>query len=210
MSPSETEATFALSLSDTKNTSKISAWHDDASSSVRGHLIELIENVQTLEGWIALALPPMEDGNNFGVSVQLTAAKQLKELRESLTKDVNSAVNYYKTRAEVTEKLTPRLSHTTTSTESNVNASGGKDGDEKKKSDSVTIEQKTCAPEEIGQHLRIKAVLSVDMQYYVEWKASLQGASNAYAAAIDQIEKNLEKITKPRGGNPGGASMSMF
>jgi len=99
-SPSAVEAAFASSLVDPKNVSKISVWHDDASSSVTGHLIELIENVQTLEGWIGLNIPPMEDGNNFGVSVQLQVVKMLEELREVLSKRVDSAVDYYKSRAE--------------------------------------------------------------------------------------------------------------
>mmetsp|Transcript_49346 Transcript_49346/g.96506 ORF Transcript_49346/g.96506 Transcript_49346/m.96506 type:complete len:252 (+) Transcript_49346:86-841(+) len=209
-SPSAVEAAFASSLVDPKNVSKISVWHDDASSSVTGHLIELIENVQTLEGWIGLNIPPMEDGNNFGVSVQLQVVKMLEELREVLSKRVDSAVDYYKSRAEATEKLLARSTQTTTSTENKVKSAGGKDGDENKSSESTTVERKSTVSGDIDEHLRLKGVVAIDMKYYAEWKAVLRSATDRYAAVLDQIEKNKEKITKPRGGNPGGAAMSMF
>ena len=35
-----------------------------------------------LERWISLSTPRMEDGNNFGVSVQMTVSKELKDMRE--------------------------------------------------------------------------------------------------------------------------------
>lgn len=205
----DVEKKFSSQLTDPSNIYKISTWHDDATSTVRGQLLDTMEKVQTLEGWISLSYPPIEDGNNFGVSVQLAAVKQLQELREDLSKKVDSAVEYYKARAEATEKLTPTSSHITTSTESSVDARGGKDGDEKKATESTTVERKTSVPSDVDQHLRMKTVLAIDMKYYGEWKLALRRASNGFASAVDQIEKNMEKITKPRGGSRGSSGMMM-
>jgi len=109
-----------------------------------------------------------------------------------------------------TEKLLARSTQTTTSTENKVKSAGGKDGDENKSSESTTVERKSTVSGDIDEHLRLKGVVAIDMKYYAEWKAVLRSATDRYAAVLDQIEKNKEKITKPRGGNPGGAAMSMF
>jgi len=109
-----------------------------------------------------------------------------------------------------TEKLLARSSQTTTSTENKAKSAGGKDGDENKSSESTTVERKSTVSGDIDEHLRLKGVVAIDMKYYAEWKVVLRSATDRYAAVLDQIEKNKEKITKPRGGNPGGAAMSMF
>ena len=46
-----------------------------ALAAVRDEIAAAVENIQVVERWIALSTPQMEDGNNFGVSVQMMVAK---------------------------------------------------------------------------------------------------------------------------------------
>jgi hypothetical protein len=87
---------------------------------VRDAIALCTANVQSLEAFIMLALPAMEDGGNFGVSIQLEVLKALKETRESWSKLLaEEFVTYYDARASAVEKFgieKATTSSTTTST----------------------------------------------------------------------------------------------
>ena len=67
----------------------------------------------------------MEDGNNFGVTVQMTVAKFLKDTREELAKKLESVASYYSSRADAVDKLgLPKKSTSQTKTESSTESKG--------------------------------------------------------------------------------------
>jgi len=55
-------------------------------------------NIRTLEHFIGLHIPQMEDGNNFGVTVQMMMSKFLKEERERCGKILSESSKYYASR----------------------------------------------------------------------------------------------------------------
>jgi len=170
---------------------------------------QTIDDIQTLERFIHLHIPQIEDGNNFGVTVQMTVAKALKECREALTKRLEVVPTYYSSRADAVDKLgLEKTSISTTKTTSSSNSKGGKDGDEAKSSESSVQEQKTVSPGTVDA-LRAMQVVSVDVQCYFNLRSGLVECLTSYAMILDNFEKNKEKLEAPKGFN-GGNSMGMY
>ena len=172
-----------------------------------------ISNIQTFERFIALHIPKMEDGNNFGVTVQMTVAKFLKETREELTKKLESIPSYYSSRADAVDKLgLPKTSSSQTKTESKTDSTGGKDGDESKTSTTVTKEEKESNGSKTDVH-RSKAVLAIDVQCYASLFATINLLLTDYVTVLDNVEKNEEKLKAPKGSGGsgfGGGSGMMY
>ena len=72
---------------------------------VRDEITAAIEKIMTIERFIALSTPPMEDGNNFGVTVQMMVAKFSKDVKDELTKILDSLPGYFDARAGAYEKV---------------------------------------------------------------------------------------------------------
>jgi hypothetical protein len=174
-------------------------------------LSETIDEIQTFERYITLHIPQMEDGNNFGVTVQMTVAKVLKETREGLTKQMETIPSYYSSRAEAVEKLgLAKTTVTTTNTVAESEGKGGKDGDENKSSKSKVEEEKIIAPASDARTMwRFKSVLALDVQAYFRMRSGLVECYDSYIMVLDNIEKNMEKLVAPKGNN-GGNSMGMY
>ena len=173
---------------------------------VRDEVAGAISNIATIERFIALSTPAMEDGNNFGVTVQMMVAKYAKEVREDLTKIIDSLPAYFDARAGAYEKMPTVPTKSSTSTNSSTTSSGGKDGDEKKESSSTSAEEKknlrTCMD-------RANHVVAIDVNYYFKIKAALGTLTDNYAVLIDNLNKNFDKISAPKG-TGGSNSLSMF
>merc|ERR1712154_674292 len=124
--------------------SDVAVFQDEAIAAFQQVLMEALSHVQVLERYIALHIPQMEDGNNFGVTVQLTISKALKEVKDSLVKKMDTVPAYYSSRADLVDKF--GLSKTVvseTKTTSKSNVKGGKEGDESKESNTIVSEEKS-------------------------------------------------------------------
>lgn len=181
---------------------------DRASLAVRGELADVSAKIMTLERWIGLNTPVMEDGGNFGVGVQMVVAKFLKESREEIAKTMAALPAYYKERADAFEKLPHPLfsSQTTTRTSSSSQSTGGKDGPESKESTASSTEAKSS---ERRDEDRVSHVVAIDVAHYWALSAALQHCVDLYACVIDNVEKNKEKLSNPRSGAGGHSGMSM-
>ena len=145
----------------------------------------------------------MEDGNNFGVTVQMTVAKFLKDTREELAKKLESVASYYSSRADAVDKLgLPKKSTSQTKTESSTESKGGKDGDETKSSTSVVKEEKESNGSKVDIH-RTKAVLAIDVQCYSDLFTSVNLLLTDYVTVLDNMEKNEAKLKAPKGSGSG-------
>lgn len=178
-------------------------------------LSNTISVIQTIERFITLHIPQMEDGNNFGVTVQMTVGKALKEVKESLTKKMEFIPSYYNTRADFVEKFglsKSVVSKTKTVTKSDVK--GGKDGDESKEScTEVTEEKTTGSPLDVDSKLynRFLALVKLDVNCYVNARIGLVECRDSLLMILDNVEKNMDKLTSPKGsGGYGGNHMAMF
>merc|ERR1719232_2091551 len=112
----------------------------------RNTIAKGIANIQTMERWLCLHIPIMEDGNNFGVSIQMTINESLKKRREAWVKKLDDIPAYYSSRAEALDKLgLPKTTKSETKTQTSNESKGGKDGDEKKSSTTIVSEEKNDA-----------------------------------------------------------------
>lgn len=174
-------------------------------------LYAIISDIQTLERYISIHVPPMEDGNNFGVSVQMTISKVLKDMREDFTKRMDGFSKYYASRAEAVEKLNlAKVSTTETKTKTDSDSSGGKDGDEKKVTTTVVVKEE-CSTSGLKRenYFRLKHLVSLDVQFYSEMRSVCVMVLDAYAVILDNMEKNKEKLLAPKG-TSGGNNFSMY
>lgn len=176
----------------------------------RDFLAKGIDHIMLLERFISLHVPAMEDGNNFGVSVQMVVAKSLKETREAWTEKLKVIPSYYSSRAEAVEKLgITKSAQSETKTETTASSKGGKDGDENKTSSVVTKEEKKTATPKKDLH-RCKYIVAIDMNCYIDLRATLVKVTDDYLTILDNMEKNKEKLAAPKGSNGGGNNMGMY
>lgn len=179
-------------------------------STTREYIFQIISDLFTLERFIALHVPAMEDGNNFGVSVQMTIAKFLEDTRAEFETKFDAITKYYSSRAEAVDKLNVsdrKKSESTTKT--STDAKGGKDGDSN--STSVVVVSKEETNENLSKNdlYRVKHLLSIDVQCYMEMNFLCIKVMDGYATILDNMEKNSQKLKSPKG-DSGGNSMSMY
>jgi len=177
---------------------------------VRTALHQEISCLNSLETYIHLLMPQMEDGNNFGVTVQMTVLKVMEEVKEKLEKKLEEIPSYFSKRADAVDKLGLACATTSeTKTESSSNSTGGKDGDESKTSTTTTKEDKTSGNKTMEFH-RIQHVYAIDIQTYSVLKSSLAFCISSFLVILDNIEKNKEKIEQPKGSSGGSNFSSMY
>merc|ERR1712038_1637001 len=171
-------------------------------------LSNTISVIQTIERFITLHIPQMEDGNNFGVTVQMTISKALKEVKESLMKKMEFIPTFYNSRADLVDKF----GLTKSMTKSDVK--GGKEGDESKESCTEVTEEKTTGSVlDLDSKLknRFMALVKLDVNCYVSARIGLVECRDSLLMILDNVEKNMDKLTSPKGsGGYGGNSMGMY
>lgn len=201
---STAEEAFFKTIS--SNVESSNAAVDALYKSTRDACIAASSNIRTLERFIGLHVPQMEDGNNFGVTVQMMMNKFLKEERERCEKILSETSKYYASRADVIDKFThlPKSTTTETMSTSQSSSTGGKDGDESKTSSSTSTEKKSTKNEEPVNLHRVKALAALDAQMYVDLMGGMQAVIHGYMIILDNLEKNWEKLENPRGKGYGG------
>jgi len=173
-------------------------------------------DVATFEKYVTLTLPKMEDGNNFGVTIQLQVLKHLQELKEKLSKGMEELSKYSSSRADALDKCgLPTQTKTSTATESDSAKAdtGGEKGDTKTTSKGTSKEEKTTATEtkETPGHVyRKKAVIECDVLYFTKARSLFQVALTGYLGILDFMDKNKEKIEKPKGSQGTGGYTGMY
>lgn len=169
----------------------------------------------TMERYILLTIPAMEDGNNFGVTVQLAALKHIQDDRGNLEKALEDLCKYAATRADAMEKCklpsSTKSKTTTSSTGNNETKGGEKEGTTtttSSNSEEKTVESATQTADAV---FRQQSVWSVDTLYYTKARNAFMSALTAFAVAVDFMDKNKEKISAPKGSEGGrGGFSSMY
>jgi len=161
--------------------------------------------------YIRLSIPQMQDGGNYGVSVQLAVIKQLDDAAEQLTKGMDEISKYSSSRADAVEKCklpsqTKIETSSSSKSESKVQGDEPKSASEEKSGTETKTSSTTPSPHSAELQLRMDAVVAVDVQYYHKCKLLMQKCALEYASALDFMEKNASKIDAPRGSNDGGTS----
>ncbi|CAM9718516.1 unnamed protein product [Chrysoparadoxa australica] len=177
-------------------------------SQVRDAMAADLDMLTTLQRWIYVLVPKIEDGGNFGVGIQLDVLKMLKAQIEALEKSLDALPDYFGKRADAMEKVVNKTSKTTKKTSSKTQSKGGKDGDEDKASSSETVED--SATESTALPDALQNVVAIDMRCYLQLRKGLEQGRDAVLIAADMTSKNMDKILKPKGNSEGGGSSFMF
>jgi len=72
---------------------------------LKKEVLELIETINTVKIWIQLNIPKIEDGNNFGVSIQEETVSELGRAEDSGFSVLESMTKYFITRAKLVSKI---------------------------------------------------------------------------------------------------------
>jgi len=194
-------------------------YNDDCNNTVSVTLDaadSVLEAMASMEQYVHLTVPKMEDGGNFGVGVQLAAAKVIQDARDKMEKSVEELYKYASTRADALEKLKLPSKSSTKSTTNTTSESKGQDkekGETQSSSNSQSIETKaTESSSECPEtKLRQAAVVAVDARFYTKAKATFQLTITSFLTVADFLDKNKVKIEKPKGdGGSRGYSGSMY
>jgi hypothetical protein len=141
----------------------------------------LLLDARALELFLNLHVPKMEDGNNFGVSVQLNALKVLSDMQEAAGKALDDLGGYANARAESLSKLT--LPSTSTSVTKSTSATTT-DGKLEDKSSESTEEKLSSSPTTGPMfESRVAALIATDTLYYSKAQRAFQAVMASYMSA---------------------------
>lgn len=167
-------------------------------------LSSMSQDAQTLENFLHLHIPKMEDGNNFGVTVQLAALKQLSDLQGVVSTQLDSLAGYASARADALEKLKFPSSSKSFSKSTSVSTTDGK---REEKITETTDEKSEESAGGVVKDSRMAAVVACDTLYYSKAQRAMRSVMSLYIASLDYMNKNMDKLEKPKG---SGGSHSGF
>jgi len=222
-SPSAAQAAFeAATLEADPNAALVqpNATLHKAIPTTRDGVATMLGHIHALRTFITLSLPKMEDGNNFGVSIQLDVLKAMSEASKEIDKLNEEFPKYYSARADALDKLSmakDSKTQTVTSSTSKGESKGGKeDEDGEKSSTNLSTEEKTVtsgtpnvSKDPTLTH-RIQHLISIDVQMYLKLELSFRQAILTYAALLDNVEKNYQKLSMPKGSDEGRHGRGMM
>ncbi|XP_071812603.1 proteasome activator complex subunit 3-like [Apostichopus japonicus] len=121
----------------------------------------LIEHCNSLKMWIQLLIPRIEDGNNFGVSIQEDTLAELRQVESDAASYLDQITRYFITRGKLISKVA-KYPH-------------------------------------VGDYR--KGVEEIDQKEFFNLRLTCIELRNTYLSLLDLIEKNKDKIRKPRNSN---------
>jgi len=72
---------------------------------VKPHLRQLVQDTNLLKMWISFMIPKIEDGNNFGVSIQEDTLAELRTVESEALAYYDQSARYHVTRAKLVSKV---------------------------------------------------------------------------------------------------------
>ncbi|CAL8311098.1 unnamed protein product [Merluccius merluccius] len=132
---------------------------EQALKEVKPQITTLKEKLNTVSMWMQLQIPKIEDGNNFGVSVQEKVFELLTNTRTKIEAFQTQISKYYSERGDAVAKASKQP--------------------------------------HVGDYRQL--VHELDQYQYCELRLVVLEIRNTYAVLFDIINKNYDKIMKPRG-----------
>jgi len=148
-----------------------------------------MECMRKLELYIRLRVPPVEDGNNFGVDVQASVMDYVVQSRSSLSHYLDSLKEYHWIRGNAMEKFGVETSEETSKVDS---------GAQTKKSGTKGYSQ-------IDDFVRY--VLTLDTRYFLQFRNMSMDIHDMILQCLDLVGKNRDKMEHPRGGEEARHNM---
>lgn len=164
----------------------------------------VLNSIAKYQQYIALNIPKVADGGNFGVGIQMEALKMQSDAIDKINKCIDELTKYSSSRGDAIEKCKlPSVNQSTVQTSNKVDAAstGDEKGDTKTTSQSTSNETKVtetiATPPSIELLYRKAAVIAVDLAFYAKAKAAMNTIVFSYMGISDFMDKNKIKIEKP-------------
>ena len=181
----------------------------EALSYVRSEAAACVMNLRKVERFIVLHVPKVEDGNNFGVAIQMEVMKMVTEQGKTCKGLMDKLPDYHKERSAAMKEVAPKTSTDVTEAKTSSDDDETKGGEATKTSKSGTSKNSTtkttsspALPDALAH------VVAIDVHWYFSLLFLLEVVRDSYIAVGDCLEKNKLKLTQPKG--EGGNAMSMF
>jgi urease gamma subunit len=131
--------------------------------------------------------------------------KEITDLQEKAKSRIEELAGYANARADALEKLKlPSASSSVTKSVSTGTTDGKK---EDKTSESTEDKTTTNDSSGVAYASRVAALIACDVLYYAKAQRAFQSIMTAYAGMLDFLDKNQEKLERPKG---SGGSHSGF
>jgi len=164
--------------------------------SVRNQASLLISTLDAIIAWISLSVPKIEDGGNFGVSIQFEIRKAISEVRKDLKEKFDALADYHEKRAGLVSKATNLVKIERKESESSSNSTGGEKGEENKSSKSTSTDTSQTLSDILPD--QVDALVDFDVKWYFTLLCTMNDVVNGHAAVSNLVSLNKEKLEKPR------------
>jgi len=173
----------------------------DIIEKVKPEIRLLIEKCNTVKMWVQLLIPRIEDGNNFGVSIQEETVAELRTVESEAASYLDQISRYYITRAKLVSKIA-KYPHVVSK---GLGSEGGREREEWPflgQSCLWTGRPRGLAfPLPPFQEDYRRTVTEIDEKEYISLRLIISELRNQYVTLHDMILKNIEKIKRPRSSN---------
>lgn len=164
-------------------------------NTVHDKLNNTLTMLQGIVLYLTLLVPKIEDGGNFGVTIQMSLIKQVSEMIKSWNTISKTIQEYHvKREGHVTKLMKSKKTSTAT-----VDV---KEAAEKDKVGKTVTTTETIAEGEINSE-QYETLAAIDVEMYAGLQASVLGVRNNLITLHDFYTKNEKKILKPRGSSGG-------
>jgi len=72
---------------------------------IKPHVVDLIDNANKIKMWITYMVPRIEDGNNFGVSIQEETLSEARQVESEAATYLDQISRYFMTRGKIIAKV---------------------------------------------------------------------------------------------------------
>ncbi|KAJ8608515.1 hypothetical protein CTAYLR_005727 [Chrysophaeum taylorii] len=202
----EVEKAFAAALNATTPTTNEEL--GQLLSYTRNEAAKCVMDLRKIERWIVLNIPKVEDGNNFGVAVQMEINKMVVERRTKVKELFDKLADYHKDRGALLKEMACKTLADNIKSTTKLVDDETKNGEESKATKTSTkthSEQKETTPMVIPD--QVASVVALDVGWYFHLVFTLETVRDAYVACVDCITKNRAKLERPKGDGAGGMNM---
>lgn len=181
---------------------------------MRAELDGACRRFTTLEAWLKLKTPKVEDGNNFGVDVQRQFLSVVQDYRNYAYKELCALKNHSWNRAVVSESMERTVTEELSECRKRLDADGTPPmadehcGGASSSGQGVVTESTRMVRQNTNRapHVTLyrRYFKDLEVEFYFKLRHTARNLALYYMNAYDMFEKNWEKVLCPRGQSMSG------
>jgi len=166
-----------------------------------------IDCLSSLARWIALSVPMVETGGQWGADVQSHVLGIITKANDKLKANLEALPNYYKDRGEALKKVVPSVSRKSSSSTTKSNTEGGKEEEAGAKTATSESSSTENTESDVLQD-ELDFVVMVDLKWFNKLKQMSVDMMDTLAIVCDTCMKNMDKLDGH--GSSGGGGVAMY